>query len=77
LSRDGDFARSIEDLKRMKAFDVVVAKDATQALAVLAEHGARASCWLGTDLLVDLKSAAHVPEVVVDISAQRAWTGSN
>lgn len=53
----------------MKAFDVVVAKDAQQALALLATHGARAKLLAGgTDLLVDLKSAAHVPEVVVDIS---------
>ena len=53
----------------MKAFDVVVAKDSQQALAVLAEHGARAKLLAGgTDLLADLKSAAHVPEVVVDIS---------
>jgi len=53
----------------MKAFDVVVAKDAREALALLAVHGARAKLLAGgTDLLVDLKSAAHVPEVVVDIS---------
>ena len=53
----------------MKAFDVVVARDAGQALALLATHGARAKLLAGgTDLLVDLKSAAHVPEVVVDIS---------
>lgn len=53
----------------MKAFDVVVAKDSKQALALLAEHGARARLLAGgTDLLADLKSAAHVPEVVVDIS---------
>ena len=53
----------------MKAFDVVVAKDAKQALALLATHGARAKLLAGgTDLLVDLKSASHVPEVVVDIS---------
>jgi CO/xanthine dehydrogenase FAD-binding subunit len=53
----------------MKAFDVVVARDAEQALTLLAAHGARARLLAGgTDLLVDLKSAAHVPEVVVDIS---------
>jgi carbon-monoxide dehydrogenase medium subunit len=53
----------------MKAFDVVVAKSAKQALALLATHGARAKLLAGgTDLLVDLKSASHVPEVVVDIS---------
>lgn len=53
----------------MKAFEVVVARDAKQALALLATHGARARLLAGgTDLLVDLKSAVHVPEVVVDIS---------
>jgi len=53
----------------MKAFDVVVAKNAREALALLAAYGARAKLLAGgTDLLVDLKSAAHVPEVVVDIS---------
>ena len=53
----------------MKAFDVVVAKNAGEALALLAAHGARAKLLAGgTDLLVDLKSAAHVPDVVVDIS---------
>ena len=57
----------------MKAFDVVVAKDAKQALAVLAEHGAGAKLLAGgTDLLVDLKSAPHVPDVVVDISRAAA-----
>jgi CO/xanthine dehydrogenase FAD-binding subunit len=53
----------------MKAFDVVVARDAGQALALLATHGPRAKLLAGgTDLLVDLKSAAHAPEIVVDIS---------
>lgn len=53
----------------MKAFDVVVAKNAKQALALLATHGAHAKLLAGgTDLLVDLKSASHVPQVVVDIS---------
>jgi carbon-monoxide dehydrogenase medium subunit len=53
----------------MKAFNVVVARDSKQALSLLAEHGARAKLLAGgTDLLVDLKSAAQVPQVVVDIS---------
>ena len=53
----------------MKAFDVVVAKDAKQALALLAAHAPRAKLLAGgTDLLVDLKAAAHAPDVVVDIS---------
>jgi len=53
----------------MKAFALVVARDAAQALAVLAEHGPSAKVLAGgTDLLVELKSASRVPRVVVDIS---------
>jgi CO/xanthine dehydrogenase FAD-binding subunit len=42
----------------MKAFELVIAKDAAHAVALLAEHGP----WVkvlagGTDLLVELKSA--------------------
>ena len=60
----------------MKAFDVVVARDAGQALALLATHGARAKLLAGgTDLLVDLKSAAHAPEIVVDISRAAGLDG--
>ena len=53
----------------MKAFDLVIAKDAAHALALLAEHGPSVKVLAGgTDLLVELKSASHVPRVVVDIS---------
>jgi len=53
----------------MKAFDVVTAKDSRQAVALLAEHGTDARLLAGgTDLLVDLKTAPHVPRVLVDIS---------
>jgi CO/xanthine dehydrogenase FAD-binding subunit len=53
----------------MKAFELVVAKDAAHAVALLAEHGPSVRVLAGgTDLLVELKSASHVPRVVVDIS---------
>jgi len=53
----------------MKPFDYVAAKDAKHAIALLAEHGARARILAGgTDLLVDLKAAQHAPAIVVDIS---------
>ena len=53
----------------MKAFDVVAARDAAQAVSLLAQHGADAKVLAGgTDLLVDLKTAARVPRVLVDIS---------
>ena len=53
----------------MKAFELVIAKDAAHAVALLAEHGPSVKVLAGgTDLLVDLKSAASVPRVVVDIS---------
>ena len=53
----------------MKAFDYVKAKDAGHAVALLAKHGRAARILAGgTDLLVELKSAAHTPEVVIDIS---------
>ena len=53
----------------MRAFELVIAKDAAHALALLAEHGPSVKVLAGgTDLLVDLKSALHVPRVVVDIS---------
>jgi len=53
----------------MKAFDVITARDCHEAVALLAEHGPAARLLAGgTDLLVDLKSAQHVPRIVVDIS---------
>ena len=53
----------------MKAFALVVARDAAHAVALLAEHGPAAKVLAGgTDLLVELKSASRTPPVVVDIS---------
>jgi len=53
----------------MKPFDYVAATDSQHAIALLAEHGARARILAGgTDLLADLKSAPHAPGIVVDIS---------
>jgi len=53
----------------MKAFELVVAKDAAHAVALLALHGPSAKVLAGgTDVLVELKSASRVPRVVVDIS---------
>lgn len=53
----------------MRAFGLAVAKDAAHAVALLAEHGPSVKVLAGgTDLLVELKSASHVPRMVVDIS---------
>ncbi|MDP2707568.1 MAG: xanthine dehydrogenase family protein subunit M [Burkholderiales bacterium] len=53
----------------MRAFDLVTARDSRHALALLAELGASARILAGgTDLLVELKSASHTPQVIVDIS---------
>jgi len=53
----------------MKAFEYVKAKDARHAVALLAKHGHGARILAGgTDLLVELKSAARAPEVIIDIS---------
>lgn len=57
----------------MRAFEVVSAKDARHAVALLAERVPTAKVKVlagGTDLLADLKfaSSSHAPEVVVDIS---------
>ena len=56
----------------MKAFGYVTAKDVGHAVALLAEHGAKAKILAGgTDLLVELKHAVHDPEMIVDISRLR------
>lgn len=55
----------------MRAFDFYAAKDASEAVALLAPHGPAVKVIAGgTDLLADLKfaSASHAPKVVVDIS---------
>ena len=53
----------------MRAFELVIAKDAAHAVALLAEHGPSVKVFAGgTDLLVELKSASHVPRVVIDIT---------
>ena len=56
----------------MKAFGYVAAKDIGHAVALLAEHGAKAKILAGgTDLLVELKHAVHSPHVIVDVSRLR------
>lgn len=53
----------------MRAFDYIAAKDSPDALALLAEYGPSAKVLAGgTDLLVEFKTASHVPHVVIDIS---------
>src|SRR2546427_5168969 len=55
----------------MKSFNFFAAKDSTHAVTLLAQHAANAKVKIiagGTDLLADLKFAAHGPDVVVDIS---------
>jgi len=53
----------------MKAFEYIKAEDARHVVALLAQHGSTARILAGgTDLLVELKSAAHTPEAVIDIS---------
>jgi len=56
----------------MKAFGYAAAKDIGDAVALLAEHGAKAKILAGgTDLLVELKHGAHDPQFIVDISRLR------
>ncbi len=53
----------------MRAFEYIAAKDSRHAVALLAEYGAAAKVLAGgTDLLVELKAAPHVPQMVIDIS---------
>jgi CO/xanthine dehydrogenase FAD-binding subunit len=55
----------------MRAFEFFAAKDASDAVALLARYGPRVKVLAGgTDLLADLKFAAasHHPQAVVDIS---------
>ncbi len=53
----------------MKAFGYIAAKSAADAVDLLAEHGTAARILAGgTDLLADLKSAQHVPALLIDIS---------
>src|SRR5260370_11055620 len=55
----------------MKSFEFLAAKDSKHAVTLLAQHAANAKVKIiagGTDLLADLKFAAHGPDVVVDIS---------
>ena len=53
----------------MRAFEVVTARDAGQAVALLAERGSSARILAGgTDLLAEFKFASRVPGLVIDIS---------
>jgi CO/xanthine dehydrogenase FAD-binding subunit len=64
--------RGVTETGRMKAFGYVAAKDVDHAVALLGEYGAKAKILAGgTDLLVELKHAAHNPETIVDVSRLR------
>jgi CO/xanthine dehydrogenase FAD-binding subunit len=53
----------------LKPFGYVATTNIGDALALLAEHGASARILAGgTDLVVDLKSASHMPGLLIDIS---------
>lgn len=60
----------------MRSFEYVAASDIRHAVQLLAEHGAEARILAGgTDLLADLKSSAHGPRLVIDISRAQALKG--
>jgi carbon-monoxide dehydrogenase medium subunit len=60
----------------VKAFEFFAANDSGQALALLARHAPSVRVLAGgTDLLVELKSAPHVPHAVVDISRAQDLKG--
>ena len=53
----------------MRGFELFTARDSRHAIELLAQHGPDARLLAGgTDLLVELKSAARAPQVVIDIS---------
>jgi CO/xanthine dehydrogenase FAD-binding subunit len=57
----------------MRAFELVTAKDASHAVALLAQHSATSKVRIvagGTDVMADLKfaPASHAPDIVLDIS---------
>ena len=53
----------------MKPFAYIAARNADDAIALLAEHGRSAKILFGgTDLLADLKLASDVPGLLIDIS---------
>src|SRR5437870_4755938 len=55
----------------MKSFEFFASKNSNTAVSLIAQHAANAKVKIiagGTDLLADLKFAAHGPDVVVDIS---------
>ena len=53
----------------MKPFGYIAAKNADEAIALLAEHGSSAKILAGgTDLLADLKFASDAPSLVIDIT---------
>jgi len=53
----------------MRGFQLFRARDSRHAIELLAQHGPEARLLAGgTDLLVELKSAARAPRIVIDIS---------
>ena len=60
----------------MKPFAYIAAKNADDAIVLLAKHGRSAKILAGgTDLLADLKFATQVPDLVIDISRARDLSG--